>query len=275
VEQGTSNQVLDVAVGHDPYSVWPGVNGTAVFNAHDVSYFSNINRLKTGDVVRYETNCTAYEFQVQSFKVVKAGTTVYNTPGPSVTLVTCWPTNALWFTPNRYLVTAVEVGQKSLLTSGAGGVLANEPPPKVPAPAALVAQGLTLATNYIPMGSMTLADKPSASWAQSPGPLTTEAAGLEAYIGAVRSLAAHRLDWWRDLAPTIAPPAPLVGAGSISYLHALDVTVVAHDAVATGVSLTTTVGVSGGPSPGTYDLTMDGTIVGGVLTISSWRMSGV
>ena len=43
VEEGTDDQELNVAVGHDPQSVWPGVDGAAVFLAHDVSYFVHLN----------------------------------------------------------------------------------------------------------------------------------------------------------------------------------------------------------------------------------------
>lgn len=45
VEEGTDDQELNVAVGHDPQSVWPGIDGTAVFLAHDVSYFVQLNQL--------------------------------------------------------------------------------------------------------------------------------------------------------------------------------------------------------------------------------------
>ena len=116
VQQGTSDAVLNVAVGHDASSVWPGTDGTAVFNAHDVSYFLNIDHLSAGDRLVYQTACNEYDFVVQGHAVVTAGSPVYNTPGPSVTLVTCWPTNALWFTPDRYVVTAVEVGKRSMVT---------------------------------------------------------------------------------------------------------------------------------------------------------------
>jgi sortase (surface protein transpeptidase) len=37
VEEGTDDAELDVAVGHDPQSVWPGANGASVLLAHDVS----------------------------------------------------------------------------------------------------------------------------------------------------------------------------------------------------------------------------------------------
>ena len=39
VEEGTDDQELNVAVGHDAQSVWPGVDGTAVFLAATASDF--------------------------------------------------------------------------------------------------------------------------------------------------------------------------------------------------------------------------------------------
>ena len=44
VEEGTDDQELNVAVGHAPASVWPGLAGTSVFLAHDVSYFVTSTR---------------------------------------------------------------------------------------------------------------------------------------------------------------------------------------------------------------------------------------
>ena len=64
VEEGTDDQELNVAVGHDPQSVWPGVDGAAVFLAHDVSYFVHLNQLKPGDVITYQTACNTVKFQV-------------------------------------------------------------------------------------------------------------------------------------------------------------------------------------------------------------------
>src|SRR5580704_12909626 len=110
VEQGTDDRELNVAVGHDPQSVWPGVAGASVFLAHDVSYFVHLNELKPGDVITYQTACNTVKFQVSAKQVVPAGSAVSNTTGPSLVLDTCWPPNALFFTPDRLLVRATEVG---------------------------------------------------------------------------------------------------------------------------------------------------------------------
>src|SRR6185437_16130897 len=53
VLEGTGDAVLDDAVGHDPESAWPGGQGTSVLSAHDVTWFSHIDRLKPGDEIRY------------------------------------------------------------------------------------------------------------------------------------------------------------------------------------------------------------------------------
>ena len=110
VEEGTDDQELNVAVGHDPQSVWPGVDGAAVFLAHDVSYFVHLDQLKPGDVITYQTACNTVKFQVSSQQVVPAGSPVSNTTDPSLVLDTCWPPNALFFTPDRLLIRATEVG---------------------------------------------------------------------------------------------------------------------------------------------------------------------
>jgi sortase A len=109
VEEGTDDAELNVAVGHDPQSVWPGVNGAAVFLAHDVSYFVHLNALKAGDVITYQTACNTVKFVVSSQQIVAAGSAVSNTTNASLVLDTCYPPNALFFTPKRLLVRATEV----------------------------------------------------------------------------------------------------------------------------------------------------------------------
>ena len=271
VEDGTGDEQLNVAVGHDPYSVWPGQTGNAVLEAHDVSYFVGIPQLVAGDRFQYVSPCTTYTFQVNAHTVVSQGAPVYNTPGPSVTLVTCWPTNALWFTPDRYLVTADLVGQSST-GGGSHKYLAASAAPTVPVPADLAAQGVTLATYSLPMGSFTLQGTPDPDWAQSTNPLLVETSAVEAYIAGVRSLTEKHLDWWHAIAPSTAVPQPLVGAGNPSYLSALDVTVTANGSQATSVVLTNAVSLSGGTAPGHYNETVTESVQGGTLVITGWTM---
>lgn len=271
VEQGTGDDQLNVAVGHDPYSVWPGSAGNAVLEAHDVSYFVGLPELTAGDTVRYVAPCTTYVFQVSAHTIVSQGSPVYNTPSPTLTLVTCWPTDALWFTPDRYLVTATEESQSST-GAGAKPYLTASPAPAVPVPADLASQGVTLATYSLPMGTFTLTGSPDPAWSQSTNPLLIEDSAVEAFIAGVRSLTENRLDWWRTLAPGVSPPAPLVGAKNPSYLTALDVTLTATGTQASAVSLTDTVQIQGGGAPGRYSMVVGEVLHAGTLVITSWTV---
>lgn len=272
VEDGVDDAQLDVAVGHLPGSVWPGDTGNAVLEAHDVSYFVNLSQLAAGDTVRYVSPCITYTFTVRSHQVVQQGTPVYNTSTPTITMVTCWPTNALWFTPERYLVSASLTS--TALTRGNGqSYLAGEPAPTVPVPAPLAAQGVTLDTYSVPMGALALAGSPDPQWAQSTNPLLVESSAVKAFIAGVRSLTESHLDWWGAVAPGATPPAALVGAHNPSYLSSLDVTITASGSQATGVGLSIAVSIAGGSAPGHYTMHVEEAISNGTLVISSWTLS--
>jgi LPXTG-site transpeptidase (sortase) family protein len=273
VLQGTGDGQLAVAVGHDPSSVWPGATGTAVFLAHDVSYFAHIDKLSIGDQIQYVTPCTTYTYKVSGHRVVPQGSPVYATPGRTILLGTCWPTDALWYTPYRLLVTATEtsvvsnVHKDSVSTSGPPDLLS------VPVPAALEAQGLTLSTNSILIGTMTAVGSPAKGWEQSPAPMDVEGAALKAYFAGVHSLAQDRSDWWRSIAPTATMPAALVGTQISQYLTRLDVAISVTGESPTSVQLSAEVGIAGGPHPGTYTMTVVESVSGSELTVSSWGLT--
>jgi sortase A len=280
IEQGDSDAVLAVAVGHLPQSVWPGAVGTAILAAHDVSYFVDIDQLHLGAAVEVETPCTTYRFSVTGERVVRSGTPLYNSATPTVVLETCWPTDALWYTPDRFLVTATEVAAVptpaavDAASSSATRAAANEAtPPAVHLPAALVATGLTLATNDIPMGTLTVAGDPPQSWVQSPAPLAVQSSGLEAFIGALRAAEQADTTWWRAAAPGVPLPGVLAGAAITDWHQGLDVTVTTSGTTATSVSLSATVSVSGGPQPGLYALAVSEPIADGSLSVGNWSLT--
>ncbi len=278
VMQGNSDAVLAVAVGHDPSSVWPGNTGRAVLQAHDVSYFVNIDRLKIGSEITYETFCQKYVFRVVSHRVVKQGSPVYNSSSPTMTLVTCWPTNALWFTPDRYLVNLREVKVSPVAKRPASAKVSpllaavRQQNISVPAPPALAAQGLTLNQNSVPMGKMTVAGTPDPAWVASPAALDVEAKALESYIGAVKSLSEGQIGWWNLLAPKTARPAALAKNTSLSYLSGLGVTIYVHKDKAYAVMLQAEVGVSppSGSGPLSETVLMD--IRNNMLLIRSFNL---
>jgi len=221
VLQGLGDGVLNVAVGHDPSSPWPGGFGESVLEAHDVSYFAGISALRPGNLVVWRDACTSETFRVISHEVVTPGTFLHvpaNARG--LALITCYPTDALFWTPDRYVVLTAFVAQHR--------TAASPPPPppvthlEVPAPPALVAEGLTLQDYPILLGTLSITGTASASFREGPGPLDVEADALESFFGAEKAIAQGRVDWWRDLAvPGLAMPAPW--ADTAPYYVTIDV----------------------------------------------------
>lgn len=275
VEEGSDDPELDVAVGHDPQSVWPGIDGTAVFLAHDVSYFVHLNELKPGDMITYQTACNTVRFQVGTQLVVPVGSPVSNSTGPSLVLDTCWPPNALFFTPDRLLIQASEVGAATKggnLDAGAQFVrTVASTDYTTSAPPALQAQGLTLQQNEAPMGTMNLVDA-SVAFAQSPAPLSVEAAALETYFGGLHAASQGQVGWWEAMAPQLPMPPGLAGAVVTGHEAPLDVEIDSSGGAPDQVVLRTTVTLSGGSTPGEDAMTVVLPVHGSVVTIGSWTV---
>lgn len=209
VVNGMTTSVLEVAVGHDPTTVWPGEPGESILLAHDVSYFSGLDRVRPGALVIWKLGCAETEFRVSADTVAKPGAAVAVPPsGAGLALVTCWPTNALFWTPNRFVVETTIYTTRTL-----GTPVASRLPPLVhlvvPAPPALAAEGLALGQSGVVVGTMTFTGSPSASFTQGPQPLAIESAALEDYAAAAKTADAGEQSWWSALAlPGVALPAP-------------------------------------------------------------------
>jgi sortase A len=273
VLQGTSDSVLDDAVGHDPASVWPGEQGTSVLSAHDVTWFSRIGQLKPGDEIRYVTPCRTATYKVTSHAIVKAGTPVYDTGAARLVLDTCYPLDALYLTSTRYLLYASLVGTAP--THAMTAAPQTWQAPAVPAPPALAAQGLTLATNSAPLGELRLLGSPARAWAQSSAPLDFESAALAAYFGIVRSAAQEKTAWWADLAPAVpaAEAGALWGGELASYRSLLSVTLQVAGTRAVAATLDATVTVSGPEGASSYDLSVSEAVRGGKLLVTRVRLT--
>jgi sortase A len=284
VEQGETDAVLSAAVGHDVSSVWPGQDGTTVLAAHDVSYFARIGTLRPGDLVVYVSACRTTTYRVTGHRIVPSGSPVADTATPTLVLDTCWPNNALWWTPDRELVTAVEISShpnasaEPLAGRGAAGDRsssnAGNAPIGVPAPPALVAQGLTLDTNPTLLGTMQVTGHPSSAFVQSPEPLDVEQAALTAYYGTLHALAAGRQDWFAAVAPHVRFPGSLAGSRVTQYLTRLTISIEASGSKPSVAVLMATVTLTA-PSGATTDgnLVVSCVIRGGELVVSGWRFS--
>ncbi len=272
VLQGTGDSVLGEAVGHDPASAWPGQVGTSVFSAHDVTWFSSIGKLKPGNEIRYVTPCRTYTYKVASHAVVTAGSPVYNARIARLVLDTCYPLDALFITSTRYLVYADLIS--SAPTHATAARPGSWPPPTVPAPSRLKAQGLDLAHNPAPLGRLHLTGSPSPAWSQSSAPLQFEAAALAEYFGITRSAAREERAWWAALAPWVptSTAGALWGGQLNSYDSPLVITLHVTGTRLVRATLTATVVIAGPHGPGSYDLKVTEKVSAGQLFVTRMRV---
>ena len=274
VESGTSDQVLNDAVGHFDGTSWPGQEGTGVLLAHDVSYFGGLGSLQPGDQFSYQSGCNTYTFTVTGHQVVKNGAPVPSLPGKAVVLDTCWPTDALWYTPDRYLVEGIQ----SQISVGNPPTVSAQPtfPTNFTGTAtpALQATGLTLESNEEQMGTMSFHGSPSAAWSQSPAPLALEEAALANYFGGYHAATNRNAAWWSSVAPGVAMPVPLSGARpGLSSASPLNVTITAGGDHPSSVLLHTVLPLYGGADPGTYAVDVTEAVHGSTVSITNWEVT--
>jgi len=111
------------------------------------------------------------------------------------------------------------------------------------------------------------------AFAQSPGPLSLEAAALAAYFGGLHAGAQRQLAWWDALAPGIPLPPQLNGASVTGHDAPLNVEIDSTAGTPSQVVLRTTVTLSGGSSPGVYTETVTLPVHGSVVTVGNWQFS--
>lgn len=190
VVEGTGDSSLNVAVGHLSTSAMPGAVGTSLLAAHNASWFRHINQLEPGDEIEFTTKRGRYVFTVTNKQIVHVGTPLKNTAGPSLDLESCYPLDALYLTPYRYVVSAALKAQptgglvdlKSLeFTSGSRYI--------IDIPACIRREGVTLATNSLPMGTLTYTGNPSNSYVQSNAPLQASSDVVQLYLALLHALA--------------------------------------------------------------------------------------
>jgi sortase A len=273
VQEGASDARLSDAVGHVPASAWPGGRpGTSVFAAHDVTWFSGIDRLGPGDEIRYVTPCRTYTYRVTSHRVVPTGYPVYSTATPTIVLDTCYPLNALYLTSSRYLVYATL--SMTSPTSASPALRPSASPFTVPVPPALAAQGLAADQNDGPLGILRFTGSASPGWRQTSAPLGAEAAALTGYFGVIHSAEQGQRTWWADLAPAV-PVRAAAGLwdGAIKRYDApIDVTLRVRGDRTLGAVLTTVLTTRGTAQAGIYDLTVTETVTGARLVVSGFTM---
>jgi len=195
VVQGTGFGQLFFTPGHYVGSVLPGEPGTSVIAAHNATFFRHLNTLRQGSRIMVVTRQGTFLFAVTGARVVSDTAGLPNTVAPSLDLEACYPLNALYFTPDRYIVFS------RLIRSST-----EKPVPRLPSakpsvtpyhaniPTSIESRfSLSLADNSLPMGSLTYHAPHNAevlAFEESPKPLEAETVAISlwlAYVDASRS----------------------------------------------------------------------------------------
>lgn len=278
VVEGTTSAQLDVAVGHEPASAWPARPGASVLAAHDVTWFSAIDHLSVGQHIDFEDRCGRYRFRVDRHAVVEAGTPVRSPTGSSeLVLVTCWPTNALFLTTQRYVVYASLVqrfpshdGQATTTTTAPSVPTVHL---TVPAPQSVLAVAQAMSA---PLGELSVTGSPDPSWISSPAPMEVERTALDEYFAALHSESDGDPATWNQLTDggvSWSAGAPLQSARIAHYDHGVSLAVDVRGNTLVDVTLSATLDVSGGTRPGRYRLELTEADRQGSLVLTSWQMS--
>ena len=108
VLQGTAEATLIAGAGHVPGTPAPGGYGNVVIAAHRDTFFRKLEGIQPGDRIRVATARGAYEYVVESTRVVDPGDTrVMESRGrQELTLITCYPFSFVGAAPTRFVVHA-------------------------------------------------------------------------------------------------------------------------------------------------------------------------
>lgn len=113
VREGASARILSIAAGHIPGTSYPGEAGNVGIAAHRDTLFRALRHVRIADRIELETGGRIYVYQVDNVQIVEpTRTDVLEARGvPELTLVTCYPFDALGAAPKRFIVKARLVSQ--------------------------------------------------------------------------------------------------------------------------------------------------------------------
>jgi sortase A len=108
---GTDAGTLDRGVGHIEGTVLPGTGGNVGIAGHRDSFFRGLKDIHPGDLIEIDALQESYSYRVERMWVVDPAevSVLAPTPGPALTLVTCFPFDFIGSAPRRFIVRAVPV----------------------------------------------------------------------------------------------------------------------------------------------------------------------
>lgn len=268
--QGTNDNVLSVAVGHLPVSAMPGELGTAVVAAHNATWFHHINRLSKGDLIHLETAYGSFAFRVTGTAIAPQNSSLAEAPYPELVLETCYPLNALYLTPYRYLVYA-KLTSSVLRNKSVQRTHVTQTTYHGHIPTALWEEGLTLSTNSIPMGTLSYSGNPSFAYEESNAPLSGANTLEELYAGWLHASAHRNREQLHFLLPQFHGANPLFGASinAVRYPSTLAITLSVHRSTLIGATGHIDLQLDGS----TYQVTMTARVIGKQMTLTSLHFS--
>jgi sortase A len=108
--EGGSGRTLAFGPGHLSISVLPGEEGNSIIAGHRDTHFQFLQFLQRGESIQIElANGRHHLYEVSDIDVVdsRRGSIILDTDSPMLSLVTCYPFNAIEAGgPMRYVVTA-------------------------------------------------------------------------------------------------------------------------------------------------------------------------
>lgn len=267
VLEGTTDATLDSGVGHLTGSRWPDQGGTVVLEAHDVTFFSGLSRLHAHDRLTLSSGCRSWTYEVERGDVVERGTPISLSATPRLVLVTCWPTNALYLTHQRYVVEAELVSANSASEQPDEVSITSQTTLTPKLPGGVQPADVSPDAARIPLGTLTVAAAMDPGWLASSAPLAASDAATEMLGAAVIALRDKHEDWWPTIAPSVPRTAwePLDGA-SLHWLGLVKVHVRGHGTTVSSVTLSGMFDALGTR----YALEVSSTVVGRSVSISRW-----
>ncbi len=113
IYEGTENSQLKMGIGHYEKSVLPGVADNSVLSGHRDSVFSQLGKLKVGELLLVDTVAGKFTYKISNFRIVGADdrTVIVPTSSAVLTLTTCYPFRYIGNAPKRFIVSANLVPQ--------------------------------------------------------------------------------------------------------------------------------------------------------------------
>ncbi len=134
IREGTSAPVLSVALGHIPGTAFPGQPGNIGVAGHRDSLFRGLRNVAKNDEIVFESPSATYTYRVEGTQVVKPEDVGVLNPGSTreLTLVTCYPFNYVGAAPERFIVKAQLMSDKTPSDKAPASVFPAATPRPVP-----------------------------------------------------------------------------------------------------------------------------------------------